>query len=210
MLKNMSSGIKGLLTVICFALMTTMAPLASHAAEISAGSGGENSVNNINVYDDVINGAVSAVEVKLTGTVAHYAGFNPDMVSFSQWMVLDPVDVSTIDGSIIVDGGEITVYGLGPICYWESMGATRPVPEITTDLEMNAVQVTYGNGEVRYVALSVVTPAYIIVDGLVVEELDTLELRSVAEETYGLPIWLVKNQGKQDSNEEIGGGRYNQ
>jgi hypothetical protein len=207
MLKKMSSKIKVIFALICFALMAIMTPMASHAAE---GSGGESSVNNINVYDDIINGGVSAVEVTMTGTVAHYAGFNENMVSLSQWMVMDPVTITSIEDSDEKTLSEVTVYGLGPICYWDAMGATRPVPEETLDLTMNAVEVTYGNGEVRYVVLSVVTPAYIIVDGLIVEELDTLELRSVAAETYGVPLWLVKNQTKQDSNEGNGGGRYNQ
>lgn len=214
MLKKMSSKIKVLFALICFALMATMTPLASHAAEGSAGSGGEDSVNNINVYDDIINGGVSAVEVTITGTVAHYAGFNEDMVSLSQWMVMDPVTVTrSEDGVVELSESEVTVYGLGPICYWDAMGATRPVPEVTVDLTMNAVEVTYGNGDVKYVVLSVVTPAYIIVDGLIVEGeyTDTLELRSVAVETYGVPLWLVKNQTKQDSNEGgDGSGRYNQ
>lgn len=189
--------IKVLFTFICFALTVSMATLTSHAAEVSAGSGGEDSVNNINIYDLIENGSVSAEEVTISGTVTHYAGFNDDMVSLSQWMELDEESL-----------GEITVYGLGPICYWDEMGAVRP--DIDLKLTMNAIEVTYGNGDVKYVVLSVVTPAYIIVDGLVIEELDMLEVRSVAEETYGVPLWLVKNQSKQDSNTEVGGGRYNQ
>ena len=209
MLKKMSPKIKVLFALICFALI---APMASHAAEGSAGSGGENSVNNINVYDDLINGEVSAVEVAMTGLVTHYAGFNEDMVSLSQWIGMEQVTVTSLEGDEGEILPEVTVYGLGPICYWDSMGATRPQPEFEVKLTMNAVKVTYGNGDVRYVALSVVTPAYIIVDGLIVEgeDTDTLELRSVAAETYGVPLWLVKNQTKQVSNELDGGGRYNQ
>jgi hypothetical protein len=202
---------KAFLAFICIVLMATIVPLTSHAAEVSAGSGGEDAVNNINIYDLIPNGSVSAEEVTMTGTVAHYAGFNDDMVSLSQWMVMDPVSVTNED-DVSEELDEVTVYGLGPICYWDTMGATRPEPEITLDLTMNAVKVTYGNGDVKYVVLSVVTPAYIIVDGLVVEnEYDnTLELRSVAADTYGVPLWIVKNQGKQDSNKEDGGGKYNQ
>ena len=128
----------------------------------------------------------------MTGRVAHYAGFDSAMVSLSQWMVMDPVTVSK---TIVQDDGteflvedtlsEVTVYGLGPICYWDAMGAARPQPGIDVDLTMNALEVLYGNGDIKYVVLSVVTPAYIIVDGLIVEELDALELRSVAAETYG-------------------------
>ena len=189
-------NIKVLLVLICCTLMVT---LTSHAAEVSAGSGGDDSVNNINIYDLIPNGSVSAQEVTISGTVAHYAGFNDDMVSLSQWMEL-------ADDNL----GVITVYGLGPICFWDKMGAARP--EIDLELTMNAIEVTYGNGDVRYVVLSVVTPAYIIVDGLVVEGEygDILEVRSVAEDTYGVPLWLVKNQSKQDGNKEDGGGRYNQ
>lgn len=199
------------LVFICVILMATIVPLTSHAAEVSSGSGGEDSVNNINIYDLIPNGSVSAEEVTMTGTVAHYAGFNDNMVSLSQWMVMDPVTVTNDDG-VTEEFSEVTVYGLGPICYWDTMGATRPEPVITLDLTMNAVKVTYGNGDVKYVVLSVVTPAYIIVDGLVVENeyADTLELRSVAADTYGVPLWLVKNQGKQDSNKGDGGGKYNQ
>ena len=201
-----------LFALICFALMATMAPLTSFAAEGSAGSGGENSVNNINIYDLVPNGSVSAEEVTITGTVDHYAGFNDTMVSLSQWMVMASVTVTSIeDGeSVSEDLLEVTVYGLGPICYWDAMGATRPAPDIDLELTVNAVKVTYGNDDVKYVVLSVVTPAYIIVDGLIVEEYDTLEVRSVAADTYGVPLWLVKNQSKQDSNKEDGGGKYNQ
>lgn len=203
--------IKSFLAFICIILIATIVPVASHAAEIAAGTGGEDSVNNINIYDLIPNGSVSAEEVTMTGTVAHYAGFNDDMVSLSQWMVMDPVTVTSEDG-VSEEFNEVTVYGLGPICYWDTMGATRPEPGITLDLTMNAVKVTYGNGDVKYVVLSVVTPAYIIVDGLVVEDeyCDTLELRSVAADTYGVPLWLVKNQSKQDSNKNDGGGKYNQ
>ena len=114
------------------------------------------------------------------------------------------------DRTVDADWGEITVYGLGPVCYWDKMGVTRP--EIDMKLTVNAIQVTYGDGDVKYVVLSVVTRAYIIVDGLVVEDEytdTTLEVRSVAADTYGIPLWLVKNQSKQDSNTEVGGGRYN-
>lgn len=201
---------KILFVLICFALMATMMPFESQAAEVSAGSGGEDSVNNINIYDLIPNGAVSAEEVTISGTVDHYAGFNEDMVSLSQWMVMDPVTVTSSDSVVEEIPEEITVYGLGPICFWDKMGAVRP--EIGLELTMNAIEVTYGNGDVKYVVLSVVTPAYIIVDGLVVEGEygDTLEVRSVAEDTYGVPLWLVKNQSKQDSNKDVGGGRYNQ
>ena len=203
-----------LFAMTCLVLMATMAPLTSHAAEGSAGSGGEDSVNSINIYDLIPNGNVSAEEVTMTGTVAHYAGFNDSMVSLSQWMVMDPVTVTSIQDGVLVSEelSEVTVYGLGPICYWDAMGASRPAPEITLDLTMNALKVTYGDGDVKFVVLSVVTPAFIIVDGLVVENEygDTLELRSVAADTYGVPLWLVKNQSKQDGNKEDGGGKYNQ
>ena len=211
-------NINVLLALICFVLMATIAPLTALAAEGSAGSGGADANNNINVYDLIPNGAVSVEEVTMEGTVAHYAGFNADMVSLSQWMVMDPVTVTVIDPDVAEEDRvpealtEVTVYGLGPICYWDAMGFVRPQPEITLDLKLKALRVTYGNEEVRYVVLTVVKPAYIIVDGLVVlnEYGVDLEVRSVAADTYGLPLWLVKNQSKQDSNQEDGGGRYNQ
>ena len=193
-----------LLILICFVLI----PLTSYAAEVSAGSGGADSVNNINIYDLIPNGSVSTENVTISGTVAHYAGFNDDRVSRSPWMVMDRVTLTHADGTVDENWGEITVYGLGPVCYWDKMGATRP--EIDMVLTVNAIQVTYGDGDVKYVVLSVVTRAYIIVDGLVVEdEYTTLEVRSVAADTYGIPLWLVKNQSKQDSNTEVGGGTYN-
>ena len=199
---------KVIFALVCFALVAAMAPLTSFAAEAAAGSVGEDSSNNINIYDLIPNGNVSAEEVTMTGTVAHYAGFNDDMVSLSQWIVMDPVTVTAGDVSEVLQ--EVTVYGLGPICYWDTMGASRPEPGVDLDLTMNALKVTYGDGDVRYVVLSVVTPAYIIVDGLVIEELDTLEVRSVAADTYAIPLWLVKNQSKQDSNQDVGGEKYNQ
>jgi hypothetical protein len=194
--------------IFAFICITLMASLPSHAAE---GSGGDGSINNINILED-------AVPVTITGTVSHYAGFNDAMVSLSQWLVLTGVTIEDATGVELavesdsdLDLGEVQVYGLGPICYWDLMEATRPEPAVDVNITINAFKVTYGNGEVRYIAFSVVTEARIWVEGELTDDLgNLLELRSVAADTYGLPIWLVQNQGQQDGNEGEGGGQYNQ
>ena len=215
---TMSSKIKVLFALVCFALML---PLASYAASIQ-NSGGDDSTNSINVYDLLINGAVSAEEATLSGSVAGYPGetFGDERIPLSQKMIMYSVTETVT--SVDEDGieyttetlleGDVIVYGLGPICYWDEMGFVRP--EIDVDITLKTLKVTYGNGDSKYVVLSVVTNAYILVPGLAVEDApEELVLRSIADDYYGLPIlWVRKNQTSQqeDNQVEPGGDKYNQ
>lgn len=68
--------------------------------------------------------------------------------------------------------GNVTVYGIGPIRYWESVGVTRPA--VGESITVDGYEVNY-NGEIRNIATTI-----ILVDGTEVKlrDLDT-----------GAPLW---------------------
>ena len=143
---------------------------------------------------------------------------------------------STVEGETEELGYDVQVYGLGPISYWGTQLVDTnddgiieevdvPRPDIEAEIKLHALKVTYGHtpkpdGEdgkdvldvedVKYVVLSVTTNAFIMVDGELISEFYEFEVRSVAEDTYGVRLWLVANQGQQDGNEGAGGGQYHQ
>ncbi|WP_373500926.1 hypothetical protein [Desulfococcus sp.] len=76
----------------------------------------------------------------------------------------------------------ITVYGIGPLFYWDSIGIARPV--VGDVITVNGVDVAFSDGSTRTVAISITIGT------------DTIPLR---DEKTGLPLW--------GRNQENGNGR---
>jgi len=76
------------------------------------------------------------------------------------------------------DKGEITVYGIGPVFYWNQVEVARPV--VGDMVTVNGYNVTLADGSVRYIAASVVMGE------------NEVALRDA---TTGAPLWWKQGQG---------------
>ncbi|NQU15238.1 MAG: hypothetical protein HQ561_13885 [Desulfobacteraceae bacterium] len=72
------------------------------------------------------------------------------------------------------DGTNVTIYGIGPVRYWESSGVDRPTVGDTVKADGYAVDY---NGEVRNIAMSITVGT------------DTVQLR---DPVTGMPLWRGK------------------
>jgi len=72
------------------------------------------------------------------------------------------------------DGTNVTIYGIGPVRYWESLGVDRPAVGDTVKADGYAVDY---NGEVRNIAMSITVGT------------DTVQLR---DPDTGVPLWRGK------------------
>lgn len=83
---------------------------------------------------------------------------------------------------IIIDTGAgttVTIYGIGPIWYWDSIGVARPtVGDVVT---VNAYEVTFSDGTTKLIAVN------IDINGTTVTLRDT---------STGLPLW-AGSKGKR-------------
>lgn len=59
---------------------------------------------------------------------------------------------------IQTDSGLVTVYGIGPIRYWSSLDITRPA--VGDEVEINANTVTFSDGSVKDIAITVTIGDY--------------------------------------------------
>ena len=78
---------------------------------------------------------------------------------------------------IATDSESITIYGIGPVKYWDSQDVVRPA--VGDSVTVDAYQVDY-NGEIRNIATSITVGN------------DTVELR----ESDGLPLWRGQKKGQ--------------
>jgi len=78
-----------------------------------------------------------------------------------------------LGGGILIGttGGNVTIYGIGPVRYWDSLGVDRPV--VGDTITVSGFEVDY-NGEFRNIAMEITVGDY------------TVELRG--PET-GVPLW---------------------
>jgi hypothetical protein len=95
--------------------------------------------------------------------------------------------IGAYGGGIQIDTGTeiVTVYGVGPLFYWESLGVARP--GIGEAITVNAVEVTFSDESTKIVALSIIIGE------------ETLQLR---DEATGVPLWRL--------NQQRGGGAIKQ
>ncbi len=103
-------------------------------------------------------------------------------------LMLDAVPAGTIEGfvtdagisgsGLIVDNGDelITVYGMGPLGFWNSIEVLKPA--VSDEVEIDVVEVTLSDGTSRLIAVSL---TIIIADG---EDI-TVDLR----DEDGRPSW---------------------
>jgi hypothetical protein len=80
---------------------------------------------------------------------------------------------------VATESGEETVFGIGPISYWNELGVT--LPEVGEYVEIEAYEVTYADGTSKLVAYSIT-----IADGAV-----TVQLR---DDDF-MPLWTQKKKG---------------
>ncbi len=74
----------------------------------------------------------------------------------------------------MVDTGEgiVTVYGIGPLWYWDSLGVARP--DVGEAIQIDTLRLIYSDGTERLIAVT------ILVDG------ETVSLRDPVD---GKPLW---------------------
>jgi hypothetical protein len=91
------------------------------------------------------------------------------------------------DGLLVdTGGGEIvTVYGLGPVWFWERAEVERPA--VGESVTMTAYEVTYSNGATRLIAIDITMQD---ADGTEV----VMELRDPAT---GAPLWRMPRFGNR-------------
>ena len=80
---------------------------------------------------------------------------------------------------VTTETGEETVFGIGPISYWNELGVT--FPEVGEYVEIEACEVTYADGTSKLVAYSIT-----LADGAV-----TVQLR---DDDF-MPLWTQKKKG---------------
>ncbi len=64
-------------------------------------------------------------------------------------------EIGTQGSGIVIDTGSalVNVYGLGPVCLWDSMGVARPV--VGENITVDAYEVTLSDGSTRLIASSI-------------------------------------------------------
>jgi len=82
------------------------------------------------------------------------------------------MEIATADGNVIV-------YGIGPVRYWESVGVERPA--VGDEVTVSGYSVDF-NGELRNIAMS------ITVDGTAVQ---------LRDHDTALPLWRGNRAGKK-------------
>ncbi len=87
-------------------------------------------------------------------------------------------DLSYTGSGMVVttDAGDVTIYGIGPFHYWESLGLNRP--EVGELVMVDGMEVDF-NGTVKIVAMSIT-----------IDETTTVDLREACVDGIGgWPLW---------------------
>jgi len=124
-----------------------------------AGDNGNGSSPGYRIGGGIAQHILEGTPFELTGTV----------VSIALGMGLE---IATADGNVIV-------YGIGPVRYWESVGVERPA--VGDEVTVSGYSVDF-NGELRNIAMS------ITVDGTVVQ---------LRDPDTALPLWSGYRAGKK-------------
>jgi hypothetical protein len=121
------------------------------------------------------NGKGSAGGTRIGGGIAQHIldgtpfEFTGAVVSIATGMGME---IATADGNV-------TVYGIGPVRYWESVGAERPA--VGDEVAVSGYSVDF-NGELRNIAMA------ITVDGTAVQ---------LRDPDTALPLWRGNKAGKK-------------
>jgi hypothetical protein len=157
-----------------FFALTCIALMATMTPLLShAGQGTGDGVPVINIFTE-------GIPVTITGTLEAVNGYS---LGFD-------IDTGT---------GPETIYGLGPISYWEAQGVPRP--EIGELITVSAVEVTFSDGSTKLIAASV--EVTVLVDG--VETTMSIELRDI---NTGLPLWRVMTMNRLNSGSGESAGAF--
>jgi hypothetical protein len=150
--------------ILSLAILTVLATMA-FSGESWAGKGGgagagyAASQTGANCTGAMLNAILSGVPVTITGTVQS-VGY------YGQGIVIDT-------GA----GTTVTVYGIGPVWYWDSLGVARPA--VGDTVTVSAYEVTFSDGTTKLIAVS------IDINGAAVTLRDT---------STGLPLWAGSNR----------------
>lgn len=151
--------------VLSLAVLTVLATMAfsgeSWAGKGNGGSGAGATASQTGAgtcTGAMLNAILTGVPVTITGTVQ-------SVDYYGQGIVIDT-------GA----GTTVTVYGIGPIWYWDSLGVARPT--VGDTVIVSAYEVTFSDGTTKLIAVS------IDINGATVTLRDT---------STGLPLWAGSN-----------------
>ena len=134
------------------------------------------------------NAAVSSGTSAATTTTCAGRGFGPGNGTCTIANIFEGEAV-TVSGTIAdiayygqgfqVETGEktVTVYGLGPIWYWEQLGVKYPA--VGDEIKVNGYNVTFSDGSVKFIAASVI----------VGDEEDKDQEIALRDSDTGAPLW---------------------